>query len=79
MTNTSYFWGSKTTAAQFVSEMLQNLEPGCVLTMTITPELLGGYSVNTATDASSEDFDYLKERTSYWQRTRTSQENTPAG
>lgn len=42
---------------QFVSDLLQNLDYGSQLTMTITAERSGDYSVSTAIDLSSVDTD----------------------
>jgi hypothetical protein len=41
--------------ATFAEDHIDNLKPGSRLTMTITREKSGGFSVATATSVSSED------------------------
>jgi hypothetical protein len=49
------FLKNKADVVQFVAEELERLSTDSALTMTISPGSSGGYSVNTVTDASSED------------------------
>lgn len=59
------FYGSKKAVAAYVKNQRLILSPGSVLTTIITQGLLGGYSVTTVTDGSSEDIEHLTEKPFY--------------